>query len=72
MAHGLAIRPPPSIVPQEVDPQGITAISAPVTLFPSPFPLECYAQARLVQKPYNELYAQISRDEEFLAQAVKE
>ncbi|CAI4211479.1 unnamed protein product [Parascedosporium putredinis] len=37
-ANGLAIRPPPTIVPQEVDPAGVLAIHAPVTLFPSKFP----------------------------------
>ena len=71
-ANGLAIRPPPTAVSQEVDPEGVLAIHAPVTLFPSRFPRSCFEQARSVQKAYNELYARVSRDEEFLGQLVKE
>jgi len=70
IAHGLAVRPPPSVAGS--DPEGILAISAPVTLFPSPFPKTCFAEARAIQKAYNELYANISRDEEFLASLVQE
>jgi glutathione synthase len=72
LANGLAIRPPPALIPPEADPEAITAINAPVTLFPSPFPQQCFQQARDVQKAYNALYAAISGDEEFLAQVVKE
>lgn len=72
LAHGLAIRPPPAVVSDDIDPQGLLAINVPVTLFPSSFPRQCFDQARSVQKTYNELYAAISRDEEFLAGAVEE
>ncbi|ROT38795.1 glutathione synthetase [Sodiomyces alkalinus F11] len=72
LAHGLTIRPQPSVVSDDVDPQGLLAINVPVTLFPSPFPRQCFDQARSVQQTYNELYAAISRDEEFLAGAVDE
>lgn len=51
---------------------GIAAINAPVTLFPSPFPKECFVQGKSVQKAYNALYAAVSQDEDFLAQMVKE
>ena len=72
IANGFAVRPAPAVIPQEVDPEGIAAINAPVTLFPSPFPSECFDQARAVQKTYNELYAAVSRDEEFLTEIVRQ
>lgn len=69
--NGLVIRPPPAVIAAEADPKGITAVSAPVTLFPSPFPKECFAQARSVQESYNALYASVARDEALLEHAVK-
>ncbi|KAH7038215.1 glutathione synthetase-like protein [Microdochium trichocladiopsis] len=71
-ANGLVVRPPPAVVSAEADPQGILATPVPVTLFPSPFPKVCFDQGVSVQQAYNELYAAISQDEEFLAQTVKE
>lgn len=70
IANGLAVRPPPAVVAS--DPEGILAMSAPVTLFPSPFPKSCFAEARAIQTKYNELYARISQDEEFLGDLVQE
>ncbi|WZH44651.1 Glutathione synthetase [Fusarium acuminatum] len=72
IGNGLAVRPPPTVIPAEADPKRIAATNVPVTLFPSPFPKQCFAQGKAVQKTYNELYASVSRDEEFLAQVVKE
>ena len=72
IAHGLAVRPPPAIVSTEVDPHGILATSAPVTLFPSPFPRICFEQAKSIQEAYNALYASISQDEDFLKDMVEE
>jgi glutathione synthase len=72
LAHGLTVRPPPAVIAAEADPRGILATAVPVTLFPSPFPRVCFEQGVAVQKAYNELYASISQDEEFLAQMVKE
>ncbi|KAI0486861.1 glutathione synthetase-like protein [Xylaria cf. heliscus] len=72
LAHGLTVRPPPAVIAAEADPQGILATAVPVTLFPSPFPKVCFEQGVAVQKAYNELYASISQDEEFLARMVKE
>jgi len=72
LAHGLAIRPPQSVVSGEVDSDGITAIHVPLTIFPSPFPRGCFDQAREVQKRYNELYAIISMEEAFLFRALTE
>lgn len=72
IAHGLAVRPPAAIVSEEVDPHHILATTAPVTLFPSPFPRVCFDQAQSIQEAYNELYASISQDEEFLKGIVEE
>jgi glutathione synthase len=70
IANGLAVRPPPAVAGN--DSKGILAMSAPVTLFPSPFPKSCFAEASAVQASYNELYARISQDEEFLSGLVQE
>lgn len=72
IAHGLAVRPPPSLVAAEADPHGILATTAPVTLFPSPFPKACFEQAKSIQKAYNNLYASIAQSEDFLQEMVHE
>ncbi|KAI9877513.1 MAG: hypothetical protein M1830_003709 [Pleopsidium flavum] len=72
IAHGLAVRPSPAFVAEELDPSGVLATTAPVTLFPSPFPAACFEEARGIQKSYNELYAAISQDEEWLRECVEE
>ncbi|KAI1196604.1 hypothetical protein F5X97DRAFT_304622 [Nemania serpens] len=72
LAHGLTVRPPPAVLAADADPQSILATAVPVTLFPSPFPKVCFEQGIAVQTAYNELYASISQDEEFLAQIVQE
>jgi len=70
IAHGLTVRPPPSVIAE--DAEGILAINAPVTLFPSPFPKGCFTEAKAIQQAYNELYVNISRDEDFLGELVQE
>ncbi|AEO57688.1 hypothetical protein MYCTH_2304142 [Thermothelomyces thermophilus ATCC 42464] len=70
IANGLAVRPPPAFADGEFE--GALAISAPVTLFPSPFPKACFEEARAIQTKYNELYARISQDEEYLGSLVQE
>lgn len=70
IAHGLTVRLPPVVVAE--DPEGILATNVPVTLFPSPFPKGCFVEAKAIQQPYNELYANISRDEDFLRDIVQE
>lgn len=72
IAHGLTVRPPLAIVGEEVDPHHILATTAPVTLFPSPFPRVCFDQAQSIQEAFNKLYASISQDEEFLKGIVEE
>lgn len=66
IANGLAVRPPSS------DAAAPLAVTAPVTLFPSPFPRECFEEVRSIQTLYNELYALIARDEDWLKGIVEE
>lgn len=70
--NGLAVRPSSSFVSKETDPSRSLAVTAPVTLFPSLFPRACFEEARAIQTAYNELYACIANDEEWLGEVVKE
>ncbi|KKY21095.1 putative glutathione synthetase [Phaeomoniella chlamydospora] len=70
--HGLAVRPNPTFVAAEHDPNSSLATNAPVTLFPSPFPRVAFEHAQQLQEPYNELYARISNDEEWLEDVLKD
>lgn len=72
IAHGLAVRPTPSYVSTETDPNGALATTAPVTLFPSLFPKICFEQAISVVEAYNELYSTIASDEAWLKEVVEE
>lgn len=72
ISHGLAIRPPQSYQREKDDPDGNLAIAAPITLFPSLFPLNCFHEALLIQTAYNELYANIAQDEQWLGGVVSE
>jgi glutathione synthase len=72
IAHGLTVRPPLFLVSSEADPHRILATTAPVTVFPSPFPRVCFEQAKSIQKAYNELYAAIAADEDFLQTIAQE
>ncbi|CAP96676.1 hypothetical protein E8E15_002096 [Penicillium rubens] len=69
--NGLAVRPSPAIIPPEADSNGVLATNAPVTLFPSPFPRTCFEEATALQKIYNELYAAITCNEEWLREIVE-
>ena len=70
--NGLAVRPPVSLVPHDMDPTGSLAITAPITLFPSLFPRACFNEARALQTAYNELYMAIASDEVWLGDIVNE
>ncbi len=70
--NGLAVRPSPAFIPRDLDSSGSLAVTAPVTLFPSLFPRSCFEEARAIQIVYNELYASIARDEEWLKEIVEE
>ena len=72
IAHGLAVGPAPSFIAAEHDPNRALATPAPVTLFPSLFPMQCFHEALMLQTAYNELYANIARDEEWLGEVVAE
>ncbi|KAL1392347.1 glutathione synthetase large chain [Phyllosticta capitalensis] len=72
IANGLAVRPAPSFVASSLDPAGVLATTAPVTLFPSLFPRHCYQEGLAIQKSYNELYSAIARDEEWLREIVED
>ena len=72
IAKGLAVRPSTSFVSEKIDPSGVLAVTAPVTLFPSPFPKACFEEARSIQTAYNELYAAIASDEEWLGDVIRE
>ncbi|OGE56970.1 hypothetical protein PENARI_c002G05000 [Penicillium arizonense] len=69
--NGLAVRPSPAIVPPGTDSNGVLATNAPVTLFPSPFPRTCFQEATALQSIYNELYAAITCDTEWLGNIVE-
>ena len=70
--NGLAIRPPPTFVPEGIDSEGVLATNAPVTLFPSLFPKTCFEEAKALQVVYNELYAAITSNESWLGKIVEE
>ncbi|KAI9882567.1 MAG: hypothetical protein M1823_005689 [Watsoniomyces obsoletus] len=71
LAHGLAIRPPPSLVSLEAETIRALAATAPVTLFPSPFPRSCFEEGLKIQNAYNMLYAAIAANEGWLAGIVE-
>lgn len=70
--NGLAVRPGPAILSEGIDPNGVLATNAPVTLFPSPFPRACFEDATALQTVYNELYAAITCNEQWLGKIVEE
>ena len=70
--NGLAVRPSLSFMSEKQDLLRSLAITAPVTLFPSLFPRACFEEGRAIQTAYNELYAGIANDEEWLGEVVKE
>ena len=70
--NGLAVRPSSTYISKDVDPSGSIAIPAPVTLFPSIFPRSCFNEASNIQQAFNELYAAIAADEEWLTEVIQE
>jgi glutathione synthase len=66
LSHGLLYLPP--VNPQPLIPN--SAIHAPLSVFPSPFPLRLFLLARRLQSTYNILYARIATDVEFLDQVM--
>ncbi|KAK2787379.1 hypothetical protein FQN52_007285 [Onygenales sp. PD_12] len=72
LQHGLSVKPSPTFIEKQLDPNGVLATNAPVTLFPSPFPKSGFDHATAIQTAYNELYARISRDEAWLGKIIEE
>ncbi|KAJ6107403.1 hypothetical protein N7523_008726 [Penicillium sp. IBT 18751x] len=70
--NGLTVRPNPAMLPEGADPNRVLATNAPVTLFPSPFPRACFEEAQALQTVYNELYAAITCNEEWLGKIIEE
>lgn len=70
--NGLAVRPNPSALPEGADSNRVLATNAPITLFPSPFPKSCFEEAQSLQTAYNQLYAMITCDEEWLGKVIAE
>ncbi|KAJ4482475.1 glutathione synthase [Lentinula aciculospora] len=65
LAHGLLYLPPGA------QPSAPTsAIHAPISLFPTPFPRDLFKQAQKLQSIYNILYSRIAMDTEFLDQTM--
>ncbi|KAG0637098.1 hypothetical protein HOY80DRAFT_974342 [Tuber brumale] len=72
LSHGLTVRPAELFISEKLSPNGALATHAPVTLFPSPFPRSCWEEGRAVQKDYNELYARVAGNEEWLEKIMVE
>jgi glutathione synthase len=70
--NGLLVRPSTAQVSEQSNPNGVLATNAPVSLFPSPFPRGLFKQAQSLQTVYNELYAAIASNENFLEATMKE
>ncbi|KAF3909418.1 hypothetical protein AA313_de0201858 [Arthrobotrys entomopaga] len=68
LAHGLIVRPTANLVAQ--NPNNAIATTAPVTLWPSPFPTSLFTEARAIQTACNLLYALVSHDETWLGQLI--
>ena len=67
LSHGLVLRP---VAAASSPPSTTSAIHAPCTLYPSPFPRKLFDQARGLQEIYNSLYASVTVDKEFLEDVV--
>lgn len=63
LGHGLALL---------TEGRAVTAVHAPVTVYPSPFPKSGMANALTVQKAFNELYARVANDEKWLSESLSE
>jgi glutathione synthase len=66
LAHGLLYLPPLAQDAQQQPRIPPSAIHAPVSLFPTPFPRTLFQRAQKLQRLYNVLYARIALDVDFL------
>ncbi|KAK9370130.1 glutathione synthase [Lipomyces kononenkoae] len=67
LSHGLVIR-----APTETNAADESSVHVPLTLHPSPFPKNLFDQARGLQTAFNELYAKVADDSEFLNRITEE
>lgn len=70
LAHGIVYRPLPTSPTSS--PPSDSAIHAPFSLFPSPFPRTLFEKAQHIQPAYDLLYAQVSSDHAFLQNVIGE
>lgn len=68
LSHSIIYRPLPRS--KEEKPAQDTTIHAPISLFPSPFPAHLFEQSQSLQPLYNDLYARIAIDKEFLRKII--
>jgi glutathione synthase len=66
LSHGLLYLPPSDSLSNTQPRIPTTAIHAPISLFPSPFPRAQFEAARRLQSVYNVLYARVAMDTQFL------
>lgn len=52
--------------------KGVTAVHAPITVYPSPFPKSAMANALAVQTAFNELYVRVADNEKWLEESLTE
>ena len=71
LLNGLAVKPPVQFMPLNFEKADVVT-AAPITFFPSLFPRDCFNEARGIQCAYNELYALISQDEDWVVATVAE
>jgi len=69
LTHGLAVRPSPDFA---ANPSNALSTVAPVSLYPSLFPRKCFEDARQVQEAYNNVYAAVAHDSEWLGKVITE
>ena len=75
IAHGLVIYSDRTRIDEhshEVTPGYTLATAAPLTLFPSLLPRNCFSEALHLQRAYNELYAKVVRDVKWLGPIIHE
>lgn len=70
LAHGIVYRP--VVVAPATAPASDSAIHAPFSLFPSPFPRPLFDKAQAIQPAYDLLYAQVSSNHTFLQRVIGE
>ena len=66
LAHGLAYLPPGSSQP----PSPSSVVHAPISLLPTPVPRALFQKAQRLQSIYNDLYARVATDDDFLDQVM--